>query len=110
MRAILPHDIDQLLAAVLAAPRDKQEEVVRLAINNAEFGDRIRRDTGKVYPAYGDGTIAAAVQHMSKDHVAARLPLNVDSRANARALEMIYATLARHFENKEEAQAEGKAE
>ena len=66
MRAVHLSDLNMAARALLAAPERRRRNLVRLLIQNACLADTYRKKTGKVHPQYGDGSLCAACQPMTK--------------------------------------------
>jgi hypothetical protein len=90
MRAILTTDIDTAARAAAAVPEPERAALVARLLDRAHAGDKWRKATGRVHPAFGPGTLAGA---------AAGLPLAAPPRrfdpAACDALAAVIAGIAR---------------
>ncbi len=62
MRPILHGDVSSAARALLMVTPDAREVVCRRVIREAEHADRYRRQTGRVHPLWGNGSLMAAAR------------------------------------------------
>lgn len=60
MRALLHGDVVAAARAIYAMPGYERRQAVRRLLNEAEWADRHRADTGRAHPFWGDGSLMAA--------------------------------------------------
>ncbi|MDA7963426.1 hypothetical protein [Ruegeria sp.] len=62
MRPVLHGDISAAARALLAAPRADRDRLCARMIAEAELADHHTRQTGRVHPLYGNGSLMAAAR------------------------------------------------
>jgi len=60
MRPVLPGDVRAAALALMAVPRQERMAAFEAILSRAKAADRYRKRLGRVHPAWGDGTLAAA--------------------------------------------------
>lgn len=64
MRPVTLTDLAAAARVLLAQPEAQRAAAMAALIARAEAADRLRRDSGRLHPAYGNGTLlAAALAH-----------------------------------------------
>lgn len=70
MRPVLPGDVRAAALALVALPRATRDAALAAIFARAEAADRYRKRLGRVHPAWGDGTLAAAARPAADEPLA----------------------------------------
>lgn len=70
MRPILPGDVRAAALALLPVPLAARDAALARIFARAEAADRYRKRLGRVHPAWGDGTLAAAARAAADEPMA----------------------------------------
>ena len=66
MRAVHLSDLNMAARTLLAVPQRGRRKLVQSLIHNAHVADKYRKKTGRAHPQYGDGSLCAVCQPMTK--------------------------------------------
>jgi hypothetical protein len=88
MRPILPSDLDQAARALLTVPQAARPAAMGAMLAAADLADRHRKRTGRMHPAYGDGSLIAVILKQP------RLPARFCDPAYCAAMQVVLSGIA----------------